>query len=369
MNGLNRLIVTTGGTGGHVFPALAVADAARRRNPDCRVLFAGGSGPEGDMARKAGLEFEALPARGVLGTGPQKLLAPFWLLGGMLRSLGLLRRFRPEAVIGFGGYAGFCPVLAARMLSIPSAVHEQNSVPGAANRTLGRFCDTIFASFEENRPWFPARKLLVTGNPVRPEISAVPDMSDAPGRNLLILGGSQGAKALNDAMIEALPQLLEAKVRVLHQAGRADEARVRAAYALAGADPDAEATRVRGFMDDMAAAYAWADLILCRSGASTVFEAAAAGRPCVFVPFPHATHDHQARNAQSLSDLGAARLLPQTELDGPVLAALALGLLDNPQELRRMGAAARGFAKPDAARAIIEAMEKLVTAKHKARHA
>lgn len=368
MNALRSLIVTTGGTGGHIFPALAVATEARRREPNCRVLFAGGGGPEGELARKAGLEFVRLPARGVLGTGLRKLSAPFWLAGAVCRSLGLLRRERPEAVLGFGGYAGFAPVLAAGLTGVPAAVHEQNSVPGAANRGLRRFADEFYLSFEESREWFPAERCAVTGNPVRADIAAVGRVPRPRTRSLLVLGGSQGARALNDAVLAALPELDRAGVAVLHQAGKADAERVRAACAGAGFDPDGPRIRVRGFMEDMAAAYAGADLIFCRSGASTVFEAAAAGRPCVFVPFPHATHDHQTRNARAMERAGAARVLPQEGLDGATLAGTVLGLLENDETLDRMAGAALGFARPDAAAGIVNRLERLVASKkgHKA---
>ncbi|MGE4291279.1 MAG: undecaprenyldiphospho-muramoylpentapeptide beta-N-acetylglucosaminyltransferase [Desulfovibrio sp.] len=368
MNALQTLIVTTGGTGGHIFPALAVAQEARQRNPKCRVIFAGGGGPEGALAARAGLEFVRLPARGVLGTGLRKLSAPFWLAGAVLKSLALMRRIRPDAVLGFGGYAGFAPVLAASLLGIPAALHEQNSVPGAANRSLRRFADEMYLSFEESRKWFPANRCVVTGNPVRADIAAVGRAARTWGRNLLVLGGSQGARALNDAVIEALPTLRDAGVAVLHQAGPADLERVRTGYAAIGFDPDGPQFRAVGFLEDMATAYAEADLIFCRSGASTVFEAAAAGRACVFVPFPHATHDHQTRNAQAMERVGAARLLPQDGLGGGTLSGTVLGLLSDANKLDRMAEAARGFARPDAAAEIVNRLERLA-AKHKGRKA
>lgn len=350
-----RLVVTTGGTGGHIFPALSVAAEVRRRNPAARVLFLGGSGPEGELARKAGLEFRALPAVGVLGRGVRGLLAVFTVSRGVLLALGALRNFKPQAVIGFGGYAGFCPVLAAALLGIPTAVHEQNSVPGVTNRLLGKVVRRVFVSFDDKNQLFPAVKVARTGNPVRAEISALARREGSFGRNLLVLGGSQGAKALNDAVISALPQLLEARVSLLHQAGTADESRVRAAYAAAGADPDS----VRGFMDDMAYAYAWADLALCRAGASTIFELAATGTPSVLVPFPHAAHDHQRVNAEHLEGLGAAVLLDQRELSAERLAGLIPALLGDAARLGAMSRAARTFARPDAAKDIADGLEEL----------
>jgi len=351
---ISRLVVTTGGTGGHIFPALAVAAEVRRRDPASRVLFLGGSGPEGELARKAGLEFHALPASGVLGKGLKALLATVWVGRGVILATRALRRFGPQAVIGFGGYAGFCPVLAAALLGIPSAVHEQNSVAGVTNRTLGKLVKRVFVSFEDRHNHFPASKVLRTGNPVRAEIASV-DRTPGSGRNLLVLGGSQGAKALSDLVVAALPQLLAARVNILHQAGRADVERIRTAYRAAGADD----TQVQGFVEDMAAAYAWADLALCRAGASTIFELAATGTPSVLVPFPFAAHDHQRVNARHLESLGAAILADQHGLSGPQLADLLLGLLGDGSRLGSMGRAAKDFARPDAAARIVDGLEEL----------
>ncbi|PKN08598.1 MAG: undecaprenyldiphospho-muramoylpentapeptide beta-N-acetylglucosaminyltransferase [Deltaproteobacteria bacterium HGW-Deltaproteobacteria-8] len=351
---MSRLVVTTGGTGGHIFPALAVAAEARRRDPEARVLFLGGSGPEGELARKAGLAFEALPASGVLGKGLKALLATVWVGRSVILATRALRRFKPEAVIGFGGYAGFCPVLAAALLGIPTAVHEQNSVPGVTNRILGKLVRRVFVSFEDNRKHFPPAKTLRTGNPVRAEIACV-DRTPGKSRNLLVLGGSQGAKALSDLVVAALPQLQSARVNILHQAGRADVERIKAAYRVAGADDAC----VHGFVEDMAGAYAWADLALCRAGASTIFELAATGTPSVLVPFPFAAHDHQRVNAKALEALGAAILADQKDQDGASLADIVLGLLGDTARLGSMGRAAREFARPDAAARIVDALEEL----------
>jgi UDP-N-acetylglucosamine--N-acetylmuramyl-(pentapeptide) pyrophosphoryl-undecaprenol N-acetylglucosamine transferase len=233
-------------------------------------------------------------------------------------------------------------------------VHEQNSVPGVTNRILGKLVGRVFVSFDERHRNFPAAKTLRTGNPVRAEIAAV-DRTPGSGRNLLVLGGSQGAKALSDLVVAALPQLLNARVRILHQAGRADLERIQAAYRAAGAD-DAQ---VQGFVEDMAGAYAWADLALCRAGASTIFELAATGTPSVLVPFPFAAHDHQRVNAKALEALGAALLADQKDLSGAALADLVLGLLGDGARLGSMGRAARDFARPDAAARIVDGLEEL----------
>lgn len=355
---LNRVIITTGGTGGHIFPALAVADEIAKRNPGADILFMGGSGPEGDLARRHGLDFRELPAKGIMGRGLKGLLGGLaWLGSGIPKAMGAVKRFGPDAVIGFGGYAGFCPVLAAALLGIPTAVHEQNSVPGVTNKTLAKFVRTVFLSFPDVMRVFPEPKTALVGNPVRGDIFTAADKRDgrAYGKQVMILGGSQGARPINNAVIDALPLLNEAGVTLTHQAGKTDFERVRSAYEEANADP----AQVHGFMDVMAARYAEADLVVCRSGASTVFEIAAAGVPAIFVPFPQATHDHQTMNAKAMCDIGASLLLPQTGMSGESLAGMVLELLDKPEQLASMEKAARGFARPNAAADIAKGLEAL----------
>ncbi|MCG2732583.1 undecaprenyldiphospho-muramoylpentapeptide beta-N-acetylglucosaminyltransferase [Pseudodesulfovibrio aespoeensis] len=358
---LKRVIIATGGTGGHIFPALAVADELAARNPGTTILFAGGAGPEGDMARNHGLEFLELPAKGIMGRGLSGLLGGVsWLGRGLPKAMAAVSRFKPDAAIGFGGYAGFCPVLAAALLGVPSAVHEQNSVPGVTNKILGKVVKRIFLSFPDTHGAFPAGKTALTGNPVRAAIVAAGDARFAdpectPGKRVLVLGGSQGARPVNNAVIAALPRLMAEGVTLVHQAGRADAARVRAAYEAVGSDP----AQVHDFIEDMAAMYARTDLAICRAGATTVFEVAAAGVPALFVPFPQATHDHQTMNARAMTDMGAALLLPQSTLTGEGLADTALALLGDPDQLMTMENAARAFARPGAASDIATGLEAL----------
>ena len=357
MTSLSRVIITTGGTCGHIFPALTVAAEIRRRAPQCAILFLGGNGPEGELAARYGLEFKALPAAGLLGGGVKAALKGVsWVSRGLVRAVGELRRFNPQVVIGFGGYAGFCPVLAAWLLGIPNAVHEQNSVPGMTNRVLSRVTGQVFTSFDPT-PFLRSGRALCTGNPVRESIARVGEEREGrtPGRHILVVGGSQGAEAINNAVIQALPKFLEAGATLTHQAGAANADRVRRAYEQAGADP----AWVHGFMDDMDAAYRDADLAVCRAGASTVFELAAAGLPAVFVPFPHATHDHQTHNAKALENIGAALLMAQDQLDGQGLAETVIRLLDSPERLTEMQRASREFARPEAAGDIARSLETL----------
>ncbi|MFW5837644.1 MAG: undecaprenyldiphospho-muramoylpentapeptide beta-N-acetylglucosaminyltransferase [Desulfovibrionaceae bacterium] len=350
---MKRLLLATGGTGGHVFPALAVAEEIRCAHPDCDILFMGGSGPEGDMARRAGLRFMKLPVRGVLGRGLRGLAALGRMAFALMLALHEIQKFKPQAAAGFGGYAGFCPILAAWMRGVPTCLHEQNSVPGAANRVLGKLVRRVCVSFEQSRRHFPASKVLRTGNPVRRAIVGARD-PERRGRNLLVLGGSQGARDLSSAVIDALPRLREAGVEVLHQAGHRDLQRVRSGYSDQGADSG----RVVPFIEDMAGAYAQADLAVARAGASTVFELAAAGVPAVLVPFPHATHDHQTKNAAALAEAGGALVLDQAEAGGK-LANAVISLLDEPDRLTTMARSTRDFAAPAAARDVAMEIEAL----------
>lgn len=356
-----RVILTTGGTGGHIFPALAVAEELQGRHPQVRILFVGGKkGPEARLATQAGLEFVALPVQPVLGRGLRALAAGFWLLAGVAKALKVQLRFRPQVVLGFGGYAAFAQVLAAVLLRTPTAIHEQNSVPGLTNRVLGRLVKRIMVSFPDKQGWFPAAKVKIVGNPVRKAIAATgANKNKTFGKRLLVIGGSQGAVAVNSAVIEALARLLEAGVEIRHQAGQRDVQRVRQAYRELGAE-----ARVEAFIEDMAEAYAWADLALCRAGASTVSELAVAGVPAVLIPFPYATHGHQSVNAAYLEEAGAGVRIEQKDLAGADLAGVLIDILQHPEKLGRMREQALKLGKPDAATRVAQELAALV--KHKA---
>ena len=354
---MKRIVLTTGGTGGHVFPALAVAHEIKNRFPQCEILFLGGKGPEREMVERAGISFKGLPAKGVLGGGIKKVFSSLWIVSAMIMALKEIASFKPDAVIGFGGYAGFCPVLAAWLLGVPTAIHEQNSVPGVTNRILGKVVKRVFASFEDRNGSFPAAKTIVVGNPVRKEIINSGNYADT--KNVLVFGGSQGAAAINDAIIDGLAKLKEAGISLRHQTGKTDFEKVRKGYEQNGMNTE----KVSPFIHNMGEAYAEASLVVCRAGASTVFEVAAAGKPAIFIPFPHATHDHQTGNARSLADLGAAELIPQTELSGTRLADEIIKLIDDQDRLKGMGSKALSFARTDAASAIAEGVGDIIRMK------
>ncbi|MFV0423353.1 undecaprenyldiphospho-muramoylpentapeptide beta-N-acetylglucosaminyltransferase [Oleidesulfovibrio sp.] len=365
---MKRVLLTTGGTGGHIFPALAVAEEIARQYPEAEILFVGGQyGPESEIVQAHGIRFESLPVRGVLGRGLKAPLALAAMAYGVIKGIGLVGRFNPDVVIGFGGYAAFAAVLAAKLREKPCAIHEQNSVPGMANRLLAKIVDRIFISFPDPDEFFLQRKTVLTGNPVRKDIAAVAgrrkNADRTTSRRLLVMGGSLGARAINQAVVAMLPALKEAGAEIVHQTGKADFETVQKAYAEAGM-----AARVEPFVSNMAELYDWADLALCRAGATSVFELAAAGVPAVFVPFPFATHDHQTANAKYLSEKGAALLVPQTELAATDEGALTLArtiidLLADAERLQSMATATRKLARPEAAAAIVSGAKDLIRKK------
>ncbi len=353
---MNTVVLTTGGTGGHIFPALAVAEEIRRRNADARVVFIGGAyGPEGRLARDAGLEFVSLPVRGVLGRGLRSVGAVLGLARAVVTARSLLVRIQPEIVCGFGGYAGFPSVMAAAFSGIPCALHEQNSWPGGANRLLSRFVRRIMISFPDDNTLFPAAKTVCTGNPVRRAIAEAEHAQPHGGPlRLLVFGGSQGAAALNKAVAHSLGAFKNAGIELRHQTGAKELDAIRSAYAEHGLDPN----RVQPFIDDMAEAYGWADLVMCRSGATTIAELAVAGKPSILVPFPFATHDHQTANARFLESKGAAIVLPQSDMESKA-ARNVLELANDRARLDDMARHAAALGRPDAAAHVVDELQSL----------
>lgn len=354
---MDKILLTTGGTGGHIFPALAVAEELRRRDPGAKLLFVGSEyGPEARLCARAGIDFAGLPVRGFLGRGLRALGAAARMSVAVGKAMALVRGFRPDAVAGFGGYAAFAPMLAARLCGVPAVLHEQNAVAGTSNRVLSRLAATVCVSLPGTRG-FPAEKCVLTGNPVRAAIAHVAKRREGAAargtKRLLVLGGSQGAHSLNALMPGLLDRLRADGVEIRHQSGEKDLAATRAAYVAAGYAPEC----VSPFIDDMAEAYAWADLALCRAGASTVAELCAAAVPSVLVPFPAAIHDHQTRNAEVLATAGAARLVQERDFGCTDMAGLLAGLLRDAETLAAMGRSARSLARPDAAAAVADALE------------
>lgn len=353
---MQKIILTTGGTGGHIFPALAVAEALYRNNPDSEVLFVGSHyGPEKELVSRAGIAFEGLPVRGFLGRGVKALAAGARMSVALVKALGLVGKFRPQVVAGFGGYAAFAPMLAGVLRGVPCLLHEQNAIAGTSNRILGKMARRICLSLPGTEG-FPQEKCELTGNPVRQDICKAGEQERNFGtRHLLVLGGSQGAHALNKLMVNMLPELKAANIEILHQTGVTDEQATREAYAKAGYAPDC----VQAFIRDMASTYTWADLVLCRSGASTVAELCACGLPALLVPFPHAIHDHQTRNARVMADSGAAQLLPEAGLEAKTCMELITQLMQDNAARQTMSGAARKLAQTDAADRVANAIVSL----------
>ena len=316
-----RVMVMAGGTGGHVYPALAVAEELRARGMEVFWLGTPG-GFEAGVVPDHGFPMEWVNIQGLRGKGLLRwLAAPFKLSLAMLQALRVLRRKRPRLVLGMGGFVTGPGGLVARMLGIPLVIHEQNAIPGMTNQWLARVADRVLEAFPGS--FDSKRSVQLTGNPVRAEIADLPPpeqrLAGREGRlHLLVLGGSQGARALNQTLPQALARLpQDERPEVRHQAG--GRLWQEATDAYAAADVSAQ---VEPFIDDMAAAYAWADLVLCRADALTIAELAAAGVGAILVPYPHAVDDHQTRNAHYLVDGGAASLLPQAEMDAERLAEL-----------------------------------------------
>ncbi|WP_445003227.1 undecaprenyldiphospho-muramoylpentapeptide beta-N-acetylglucosaminyltransferase [Halomonas mongoliensis] len=345
-----RVLIMAGGTGGHVIPALSLARGLAAEGVE--VAWLGSPrGIENRLVPEAGLPLHRIAVSGLRGNGAAGwLLAPFNLTRAVWQAWGVIREFDPQLVVGLGGFASGPGGLAAWLGRRPLVIHEQNAVAGLTNRALSRLARRVYAAFPQA---FGSRGEVI-GNPVRAEIAALgetPPTAEALAERrlrLLVVGGSLGAQALNERLPEALALLPpEARPEVRHQAGRDKDAATRQAYADQGV-----AAEVTPFIDDMAEAYGWADLVVCRAGALTVAELAAAARPALFVPFPFAVDDHQTANARALVEEGAAELLPQTELDAATLAERLAALLD-PDTLATMAARARACAHLDAVERLV----------------
>ena len=346
--------VMAGGTGGHVFPALAVAKLLRDQGMD--VFWIGTErGMESRLVPENGFPMEWISIEGLRGKGVrQALSAPWKLMVALRQAAGILRRRRPDLVLGMGGFASGPGGLMARMLGMPLVIQEQNRVPGLTNQWLSRVAARVFEAFPGSFP--EERGAVTSGNPVRPEIVALPFPAERlagrrGARRLLVVGGSLGAKVLNETVAGAVATLPEEqRPEIRHQAGELTLDAARTAYAQAGVEAD-----VTPFISDMADAYAWADLVVCRAGALTVSELAAAGVASVLVPYPYAVDDHQTGNARYLADVAAARLMPQTELTAESLGAVLAELFGDTRRLLEMAEAARGRAEPEAAERIARA--------------
>ncbi|MDX9788410.1 MAG: undecaprenyldiphospho-muramoylpentapeptide beta-N-acetylglucosaminyltransferase [Desulfobacterales bacterium] len=354
-----RVVIAGGGTGGHIFPGIAMARAFAARNSGTQILFVG-TGNRFERQALAGLPFShtAIPAEGIKGRGVfRKLGAVIKIPIGVAHAVGVLGKFGADLVVGVGGYSSGPVVMGAFLMRIPIVLQEQNLLPGMANRVLGRLAKRIYLSFENTAPVFDSKKVLVTGNPVRPEIASYAASSGELGARagkedrftVLVCGGSQGAHAINRAVMDALAHLRNQPVDLIHQTGVADEAAVREAYETQGLS-----FRVSAFYENMAAQYALADLVICRAGATTVAELTAMGKPALFIPYPHAADQHQALNAKSMADAGAAEMIHESVLTGQLLADRITYYAADSHALARMAERSGRLGRPGAAEAIVD---------------
>lgn len=347
-------VVAAGGTGGHLFPGVAVADELRRRDGGVRVVFAGTPrGLESRIVPRAGYELELLPVLPLNAVGPGRTLRGLLALPrGLLRSRALLRRLRPEAVLGVGGYAGGPVTLVAALRGTRTVVLEPNARPGFTNRVLRPFVGHAACAYEEARQAFGPKGVL-TGNPVRGGFASLGRKEHGQPLTLLVFGGSQGSRVLNQALVAALPHLPPPdRLRLVHQTGEAMREEVARAHEAAR-----RGSEVLAFLDDMEARFASADLVLCRSGATTCAELTAAGKAAVLVPFARAADDHQTTNARALEAAGAAAVVTEAELDGQTLARTLAGVLETPGRLPAMEEASRRLGRPDAAARVADLLE------------
>jgi UDP-N-acetylglucosamine--N-acetylmuramyl-(pentapeptide) pyrophosphoryl-undecaprenol N-acetylglucosamine transferase len=346
-----RVILTGGGTGGHLFPGLAVAREFQRRDAMTEILFVGTEqGIEARVLPQEGFKLETLSVKGLRGRGLRGFLdALYGVPASLLRSLRLIREFRPDLIIGLGGYASGPLLLAGKIRGVRCAIMEQNLRPGFTNKILARLMDRVFTSYPESAGYFPGARVRETGNPVR--WRKLPEVKKGEKFTLLIFGGSAGAHRINVAVVDALEKLTDvaAKLQVVHQTGQADFAATKQAYASLPFEAE-----VTPFIDKMDEAYARADLVLCRAGATTVAELTAFGKAAILVPYPYAIYDHQRWNAQALRDRGAAEMVLDRELNGETLAAWIRRYVSDPARIERMETAARAIGRPGASTRIVD---------------
>ncbi len=351
-----RVIITGGGTGGHLFPGIALATGLQGKVAGCEVMFIG-TRRQLDRETLAGYDFQrqSISCMGLKGMGVVHRIKSLATLPGAVFEAGrIIKKFGPDLVFGVGGYVTGPVLLAAKLRSVPTCIHEQNSVPGLANRMISRFVDKVFVSIPGDYS-FPLKKTVVAGNPVREEIIAAAQEKKGgkkDGLTVLVLGGSLGAHRINLLMLEAMAIIQgeqDLNVNLIHQTGTADEDRVKGGYAAAGIKAE-----VSSFFKDMASLYRRADLVVARAGATTLAELSVMGLPALLIPYPYAADDHQAKNAQYYVEGGGARMFRESGLDGRSLASAMIGLLRDSAELAGMAAGMKKMGRPEATRLILD---------------
>ncbi len=354
-----RVIIAAGGTGGHIFPGVALAGEFKRRDPATEIRFVGTArGLESKIVPREGFDLELIKVGALKGVSLfERIKSLAGLPMSFVSARRILKRFRPDVVIGVGGYSSGPTLLAAALSRIPTMVVEPNAMPGFTNRVLAWFVDAAALSFEDARKYF-GRRGVVTGNPVRADFARLAKKARGEKLSLLIFGGSQGARAINNTMIGALPLLASKKDRLAftHQTGEREFEVIMRSYAENGV----ENADVKPFIHDMASEFERADLLICRSGATTAAEVAAAGKAAIFIPFPFATDDHQRKNAEAFERAGAGRMILQKDLTPERLAEELVRLIENPEEIDKMEEASRGLGRPDSTERAVDLAMSLV---------
>ena len=356
---LDRIILAAAGTGGHIFPALAIYEEIKARNPKSNLLFLG---RKKDLKRgwikEKEVNFVPIPIRGIAGQGWKVGWSLVFLFFGFLKSLLIFLKFKPRFVMGFGSYGSFVPVYLASLLKIPCAIHEQNVYLGIANRILGKRVDLAFLSFDIPEQNSVFKRSLVVGNPIRKSIIEVEPKKEF-SKNLLVFGGSQGAKSINKVILKELPRLTSSGIKIWHQTGKDHYVDVKKEYEKLGYKEHI----VVPFIDDMASAYKWADLVVSRAGAMTVSELTVVGRPSVLIPFPYSAGGHQLKNARYLEQKGASLVVEEKDLFDVDFGSLVISLMEDKERLKKMAEAARSLRKIDATIKIVDEIEKILFSK------
>lgn len=346
-----RVIIAGGATGGHLFPGIAIAEQLREARPTCDLMFVStGTAIEKRVLPRAGFNFKRIATEGIKGRGMVgRIRALAKLAAGIVVAGRLIRRFKPDLIVGMGSYSSAPVVICGWLMGVPIALHEQNALPGITNRMLSRLADNIYVSFPKTAGRWPAGKVRITGNPVRKDIlRAMTDNSGGAADDgvftVLVIGGSQGAGGINRAVTGALAYLTEKKsLFFIHQTGEADEAAVRRRYQQEGVEG-----RVQAFFDDMADCYSRADFLICRAGATTVAEIVCLGKPAILVPFPFAADDHQTENARALVEAGGAEMIQESELTEQVVAEKISYYAAHRDVLKKMAERLKAIGKPEA---------------------
>ena len=354
-------LIAGGGTGGHLFPGIAIARELEKRFEKTEILFVVGRRKmEGEILSRYGYRSRHIDVEGIKGRGLKRGTAVLAKLPkSMMQSISIIREFSPALVLGMGSYSAGPVCLAARLMRIPTAIHEQNSYPGLTNRLLEKVVDRVFISFEESKAHLKNRSLYLTGSPVREEFipGQSADRTEGTEFTILVVGGSQGARAINRAFTEALVDMRsrERYPVVIHQTGKVDYEMVIEDYRKKGLKG-----KIVPFIQDMAEAYKRADIVVSRAGALTIFELAAMGKPSILIPYPYAANQHQGINAKTLVKAGAAEMLHQSDLTGEGLSRLLMKYMDNRSILKEMGRRASKMGKPDAARIIVDRLLEII---------